>query len=126
MPSAARNSLIGGYMPWSEPWTTRPRAFSIAARVAIAVPQTPMKWMRRAGLRTGRGLLEDECRSIGRDQTDVHPQREAQHRRRGRRRVSGGKPEQHRTRKVFREPPNHVGRGDTATRLVAPRQLAKD
>src|SRR5258706_12858818 len=47
MPSAARNSLIGGYTLWSEPRTSCPRRFSSAASVAIAVPQMPIRWMTR-------------------------------------------------------------------------------
>src|SRR5260370_11237948 len=93
MPSAARKSLIGGYTSWSDPRTLKPFRLSIAASVAIAVPQMPMRWMWP--LLNG-GLLDDYTRALTGDHAARHAERQRQG---GTRCVTGGKPDDDRAGK---------------------------
>src|SRR5688572_27832085 len=117
MPSAARNSLIGGYTSWSEPLTSKPLCLSSAASVAVAVPQMPMMWTRLLN----SGLFDHETRAFVRDDPTRHAQRQ-RHRRTGR--VSRRKPDEHRPRKIAQQIGHHRTPGGIAGGLVAPWQLA--
>src|SRR6516165_6389602 len=136
MPWAARKSLIGGYTSWSEPPTSNPFCFSMAASVAMAVPQMPMRWTLinlvgsscvvlgpwpAAPLSLHRPLLDHErgaaaCNDAA---TYAEGQRDRRHRR-----VPGRKSNQYGTWE-FGEEISHHGAGRRVARgLVAPRALA--
>src|SRR5688572_8647881 len=106
-------------MFWSDPRTSWPRLLSSAATVAIAVPQTPIRWMR---LLNGR-LLDDDRRMRSRRHAHVHAERK---RPAWSRRMTGRKTEQHRAPKLTRQPLDDVTYADRATGLVAAAHFAKD
>src|SRR5262245_30436005 len=94
-----------------------PFCFSMAATVAIAVPQMPMKWIGYLN----RALLDEDSRAIVRDDAAGDAQRQRQRRPV---RVTRGKPDHDRTGKIPEEVGHDGARGRLSRRLVAPRQLA--
>src|SRR5436190_11712345 len=117
MPSEPRKSLMGGYTSWSDPLTSRPLRFIIAASVAMAVPQMPMKWMRSLN----GVLLDDQPRALVGDDPTRHAERQRHGRAGG---VTRGKADENRPWKVAKQIRHHRTRGGIAGRLVALRQLA--
>src|SRR5262245_27925098 len=99
----------------------------MAASVAIAVPQMPMKWMRficdRVRSVRARGFLNDESWAARGDDPGADPQRQAHERRR---RMAGWKAEEHWSRKAGHAFLNHRTRGDGATWFVASWKLPED
>src|SRR3712207_3242480 len=121
MPSAARKSLIGGYTFSSDPLTSQPRLRSSAASVAIAVPQTPMRWIRLLRL---NGRFLDNDRGPGRrDHPDLHAERQGPA---GPGRMTGGKSKEHGTREMSHHRVQGARGGHAAPRLVAAAHLSED
>src|SRR5262249_19804782 len=92
---------------------------SIAATVAIAVPQIPMKWMRLLN----SALLDHDPRPAVRDDATTHAQWDRQRRTR---RVSGRKADDDGAGKVFEQIGHDRARRRIAPGLLASRQLADD
>src|SRR5688572_4490032 len=127
IPSAARKSLIGGYTFWSDPRTSWPRLRSSAATVAIAVPQTPIRWIRfmvmpRVTISGNRRFLDDQRRMRAGGDAYAHPERQRPARSR---RVARRKAEDDWPGKIPGETLNHVARREVATRLLAAAHLAE-
>src|SRR5712672_1632518 len=116
MPSAARKSLMGGYTSWSDPRTWTPLCLSMAASVAIAVPQTPMRCTR---LLNG-GLFDDESRPGIRDNTARNTERQ---RHCGASRVTRRESDEHRPWEIAEQIRDNRATRQPASVLVAPRQL---
>src|SRR5688572_16060485 len=127
IPSAARKSLIGGYTFWSDPRTSWPRLRSSAATVAIAVPQTPIRWIRfmvmpRVTISVNRRFLDDKRRMRAGGDADAHAERQRPARPH---RVAGGEPEDDRPGEIAGQALNHVARGEVATRFLTATHLAE-
>src|SRR6185503_7363586 len=100
-------------MSWSEPRTSSPFCFSMAASVAIAVPQTPMKWTR---VLDNRRFLDDKPGpAVGHDARH-DAERQGQGRPNG---VTRGKPDDDRPGEVREQVGHHGSAGHVAIRLVA-------
>src|SRR5437763_5004755 len=126
MRSDAIKSHISGYTSRSDPRTSSPFRLSIAASVAIAVPQMPMKWIRLTfgpWCSDNRTFLDHHPRVLVGDDSTADAERQ---RHRGTDRVARRETKQHGTWKIAEQRRHHVARPDVARRLVAFRQLADD